>query len=135
MSRKSKGSNAERELIHMLWERKWACVRAAGSGSTRFPSPDIIASNGIRRVAIECKATKDNKKYFRGEEIEDLRKFAGSFGSEAWVAIRFDKDKWYFLNTEDLKKTNKGYSIKLEEVKLKGLLFEELLGEFKQERL
>lgn len=135
MSRKSKGSNAERELIKMFWEKGWACMRAAGSGSTRFPSPDIIAGNGIRRLVIECKATKDKKKYFGGEEIEELQKFASIFGSEAWVAIRFDNDKWYFVNIEDLKKTNKGYSTKITDIKLKGLIFDELLGEFKQEKL
>ena len=38
MSLKSKGSNAERQLLHMFWDAGWACLRSAGSGSMNHPS-------------------------------------------------------------------------------------------------
>ena len=44
--RKSKGSKAERDLIHMFWAKGFGAMRAAGSGSTQHPSPDVIAGNG-----------------------------------------------------------------------------------------
>ena len=69
MSLKSKGINAERELVHMFWSKNWACLRIAGSGSSRYPSPDVLVSNKLRRLAIECKITKEQKKYFERKEI------------------------------------------------------------------
>ena len=35
MSTKSKGTNAERELIHNLWANGYAAIRSAGSGSMK----------------------------------------------------------------------------------------------------
>jgi len=72
MKVKKKGTNAERELVHMFWKAGWAGVRVAGSGSIGYPSPDVIVGNGARRLAIECKATKDRKKYFQRKEILEL---------------------------------------------------------------
>jgi len=60
MSQKSKGMNAERELIHLFWKSGWAPLRVAGSGVARTPCPDVIAGNGIRRLAIEAKSSKKN---------------------------------------------------------------------------
>jgi Holliday junction resolvase len=127
MNRKSKGSNAERELVHMFWENGWACMRAAGSGSTSFASPDILAGNVLRRLAIECKATKSNIQYLTKEEIINLKFFAEKFGAEPWVGVRFNTLKWFFVNIEDLKDTGKNYSVSVEMAKMKGLLFEELI--------
>lgn len=125
INKKAKGTNAERELIKMFWDAGWAAIRAAGSGSSRFPSPDIIASNRIRRCAIECKTTKDLHKYLSKQDIDQLLEFACSFGAEAWIGIRFDVLKWYFLSTEDLEKTPGGYKISIENARNKGLIFDE----------
>ena len=76
MSHKSKGINGERELVHRFWANKWVALRVAGSGSCRYPSPDILASNSLRKVAIEAKITKDNYKHFSSEEILDLKEFS-----------------------------------------------------------
>ena len=91
MSRKSKGINAERDLIHKFWANKWASVRIAGSGSMRYPSADILATNKLRKLAIECKTSKDASKYIEKEDIEQLREFAELFNSEAYVAVKFSK--------------------------------------------
>jgi Holliday junction resolvase len=56
---KAKGSKGERELVAFFNENGWNCVRIAGSGSSKYPCPDILAGNAIRRLAIECKVTKD----------------------------------------------------------------------------
>ena len=59
MSRKSKGINAERDLIHKFWNVEgWSAVRVAGSGSMKYPSADVLATNKLRRLAIECKTSK-----------------------------------------------------------------------------
>ncbi|MBW2970936.1 Holliday junction resolvase [Candidatus Woesearchaeota archaeon] len=127
MSLKSKGINAERELIHKFWERGWAAVRVAGSGSSRYPSPDILAGNNIRKVAIECKAIRGRSKYFPSEEINNLNYFAVGFGAEPWVAVRFDNVDWFFVGTSDLEKTEKSYRVTLDNAKRFGLLFDELI--------
>ncbi|MBI2135010.1 Holliday junction resolvase [Candidatus Woesearchaeota archaeon] len=128
MSLKSKGINAERELVHMFWAREWACLRIAGSGSNRYPSPDLLVSNKLRRLAIECKTTKDQKKYFDKDEIMSLKKFADIFGAEPWIAVKFRGHEWYFISTEDLKVTEKGFMVSAEIAKAKGLLFEEIIN-------
>lgn len=126
-NRKAKGSKGERELVKFFNENSFSCIRAAGSGSSRYPSPDILAANAIRRLAIECKVTKEKKKYFTSEEIEQLQIFAKNFGAEAWVAIKFPDNDWFFLIPEDLKNTGKCWLASLENAKIRGLNKQELL--------
>lgn len=128
MSLKSKGINGERELVHMFWGKNWACLRIAGSGSNKYPSPDILVGNNLRRLAVECKVTKDSKKYFEKNEIYSLKKFAEVFGAEPWVAIRFKGNDWYFISLDDLVETNKCFVIDVDTAKNKGLLFEEMVS-------
>jgi Holliday junction resolvase len=127
MGAKTKGSNAERELVHLFWESGWACIRSAGSGSMNFWSPDLLAGNAIRRIAVECKATKSNIQYLTKDEVEELKRFADLFGAEAWIGVRFNNQKWFFLNTEDLKDSGKNLAVSVEMAKSKGLLFDELI--------
>ena len=128
MSRKSKGIGAERELIHLFWSRNWASLRVAGSGSSRYPSPDVLAGNGNRRIAIECKSSRDMVKYLTAKEVSELEKFSRIFGAEPWIGIRFNDMKWYFLSLEDLKNSGSSFSVSVELAKKKGLEFDELIG-------
>lgn len=128
MSAKSKGSNAERDLVHKFWSAGWTALRVAGSGSSKYPSPDVLASNGNRRVAIECKASAATSKYLTSKEVEELMLFARSFGAEAWIGIRFNNTPWYFLSIEDLHHAGVTYSVSKGMAQKKGLLFEELIS-------
>ena len=76
MSRKSKGLNAERDLLRAFWSNGWAAIRVAGSGSSHYPSPDLIVGKEGRRLAIECKITKDDKKYISSIDIQQLNYFS-----------------------------------------------------------
>ena len=127
MSSKSKGTNAERELIHLFWSHGFACFRAAGSGSMKYPCPDIIAGNNLRRLGLECKATKQRSQYFSVQEIDDLRAFCTLFGCESWVGVRFDRDAWHFFSLEDLNRSEGSYHISHEEAKRCGLSFLQLI--------
>jgi Holliday junction resolvase len=127
-SAKAKGAKGERELVKFFNESGWSSIRVAGSGSSRYPSPDILAANAIRRLAIECKVTKDSKKYFPTEEVEQLRTFAAKFGAEGWIGVQFKGEPWYFLMLEDLQKTGSSWSVSVESARRRGLLKEELLG-------
>jgi len=128
MSLKSKGINAERELVHMFWAKNWACLRIAGSGSNKYPSPDLLIGNNIRRLAIECKITKGDKKYFKKIEVNALKKFGDIFGAEPWVAVKFKGCDWYFVSLEDMDNTGKNFIVDINISKSKGLLFEELIS-------
>ncbi|MFC1768161.1 Holliday junction resolvase Hjc [Nanoarchaeota archaeon] len=129
MSRKSKGINAERDILHKFWATgNWCAIRVAGSGSMKYPSPDVLASNKVRKLAIECKTCKDDKKYLSEEDIEQLRDFVDFFGGEPWIGVKFDHTDWYFLSIDDVEKSGKMYSISKEMAKNKGLLFEELIS-------
>lgn len=129
MSKKSKGTGGERELIHSFWAtNEWVAHRIAGSGSSKYPSPDIIASNNIRKLAIECKTCSEKAVYIKKKEMEELIKFGSMFGAESWIGVKFSKTNWLFLNPEDLKETQSSYSLKREVAISKGLLFEELIN-------
>ncbi len=127
MSSKSKGSQAERELLHMFWSRNWACLRSAGSGSMKYPGPDLIVSNKARVLAIECKSTKKKKKYLEEYDMNQLRDFCNIFGAEPWFAVRFARKEWLFLSLEDIEKTENGYVIDTKVAERRGLLIDELI--------
>ncbi len=127
-SQKSKGIKGERELIHLFHQLGWSAVRVAGSGSSKYPSPDILAANAIRRIAVECKVTKDAKKYFYEEDLEQLKTFSRTFGAEGWIGIKFKELPWHFIMPEDLEKTGNCWAASQELVQRRGLLAEDLLN-------
>ncbi len=129
---KIKGTNAERELIRMFWAAGWGAIRSAGSGSMQFPSPDILAGNKIRRLAIEVKITKESKKYFSEEEIRQLVAFSGYFGAEPWLAVKFAGAAWSFIPPDNLDKTKENYMFSKESAEKKGLSFDELTENYRE---
>ena len=58
-NKKQKGSNAERELVEMFWEKGFSAVRVAGSGTSKFPCPDVVASNGQLTFQLNVKVTQE----------------------------------------------------------------------------
>jgi len=127
MSRKGKGINAERDLVHKFWSKGWASIRIAGSGSMRYPSADVLATNKLRKLAIECKTTKKTGKYIEKEDIQQLKEFAELFNAEPYIAVKFNRKEWLFLTLEDLEETDKNFMINIEKAEIKGILFEELI--------
>jgi Holliday junction resolvase len=68
-----KGSAEERDLVHKLWERNFAAMRApASGGATKRPLPDVVAGNGRLYLAIEVKTTTKDKVYNDEAQINDL---------------------------------------------------------------
>jgi len=127
MSAKSKGSQGERDIVHLFWDAGWAAFRAAGSGSIKYAVPDVIAGNAARKLAIEAKVTTDSAKYFTKQEIDELQFFCNRFGCEAWVAVRFFRKPWRFISLEDLRRTERSCVVTLEDAERKGLTFDELV--------
>lgn len=126
--RKNVGTLTENELLNEFWEASWVCVRVAGSGSTRHPAPDLLASRGDRRIVLEIKMVSNSKKYFTHKEIQELDFFAGQFGAESWVGVKFIENQWYFLPVSELKETkSKNFVCELVEMKRTGFTFEEMI--------
>jgi len=128
MSLKSKGSNAERELLHLFWSKNWAAIRSAGSGSMKYPGPDLLVGNKARRLSIECKSSKSDKIYLNEKDMKQLRDFSDIFDAKPLFAVKFSRKSWIFLNLEDIEKTPKGYVIDSKIAELRGLSFEELVS-------
>ncbi len=129
MNQKKKGTNAEREIIHMFWQTSdWAACRVAGSGSIKYPSPDIIAANLKRKLAIECKSTKSEYQYLEKREINELLEYAQKTNAEPWIAIKFSRTNWRFIQIKNLKETGKHYMATRGLLKDKGISFTSLLN-------
>jgi len=127
-NKKAKGTAGENELIHMFWDSgDWVCVRVAGSGSTQFPAPDVLASNGFKKLVMEIKVVNGTKKYFKSQEILDLNYFGEKFGAEAWVGVKFEGGQWFFIPTSELEMT-KGENFVVDLIKMKrcGFTFSEM---------
>jgi Holliday junction resolvase len=127
-NKKGKGIAAENELLHKFWENQWACIRVAGSGSTRYPAPDILTSRGDRKIVMEIKVINATKKYFTNQEILDLQFFASKFAAEAWVGVKFAESQWYFIPTSELEITkSENFVVDLITMKRKGFEFEDMI--------
>ncbi|MBI2143545.1 Holliday junction resolvase [Candidatus Woesearchaeota archaeon] len=116
--------------MHLFWDNSWVALRVAGSGSTPYPAPDILAGKGGRVLVIECKSSGELSRHIPQQQVDDLVLFAGILGAEPWIGVRFNDMKWAFFAPDDLKKTGTGYSISVKMTKDKGLAFEQLLGIF-----
>jgi len=128
LTTKAKGSRAERELLHLFWKNSWGCIRVAGSGSVPLPVPDLLAGNGKKWYAIECKSIGSQSKFLYPEKVNEVIEFAKVFGAEPVLAMRFDHKGWFFLDPRMLEKTksdnyNVTYNLCLE----KGKKFEEMI--------
>ena len=130
MSANRKGDRRERELVNQLDEAGFAVMRAPASGSaTDRDLPDVLAGDDGRFYAIEAKSSSGDPIYLSGEEVEALIYFAQNFGAKARIAVRFDREDWYFFHPGDLYTTDGGnYRVKKETALAEGTDFEELVG-------
>ncbi|MBS3108309.1 hypothetical protein J4409_00390 [Candidatus Woesearchaeota archaeon] len=123
---KNKGTRNERELFHMFYDAGHMPLRIAGSGSTPIPSCDLVVNCNKKHLAIECKSLKKKRKYLEEEDVMQLKTFAERFNAVPLLAIRFDREGWYFLNINNLEKTKNNFVISLEYARKYGLSFEQL---------
>jgi Holliday junction resolvase len=117
MSSNEKGDRRERELVNELDDAGFAVMRAPASGSaTARELPDVLAGNGDVFYAIEAKSSGGDPIYLTGEEVYALvHVFARNFGAKPRIAVRFDREDWYFHHPDDVHKTDGGnYRVKKE---------------------
>jgi len=130
MSANRKGDRRERELVNQLDAAGFAVMRAPASGSaTDRELPDVLAGDDGRFYAIEAKSSSGDPIYLSGEEVEALIYFAQNFGAKARIAVRFDREDWYFFHPGDLYTTDGGnYRVKKETALADRTDFDELVG-------
>ena len=129
-----KGSAEERDLVHKLWERNFAAMRApASGGATKRPLPDVVAGNGKLYLAIEVKTTTKDKIYIDSEQIDALLEFSKIFGAKPYIGVKFKYTKWLFLEPENAERTRTGnYKVEKDFALEKGLEIDEIAGIDKQ---
>ena len=125
-----KGSAEERDLVHKLWDRNFAAMRApASGGATKVPLPDVIAGNGNIYLAIEVKTTTKDKIYIDFPQIDALCEFASIFGAIPYIGVKFKYTKWLFLSPENTERTkSNNYKIEKNFALEKGLEIDEITG-------
>ena len=125
-----KGSTEERDLVHKLWDRDFAAMRApASGGATKKPLPDVVAGNGKIYLAIEVKTTTKDRIYIDEVQIDELKEFSQTFGAKAYVGVKFKYTKWLFLEPENVERTrNNNYRIDKNYALEKALEIDEIVG-------
>ncbi len=96
-----KGYMAENQLVHILYERGWAVMRAPRSGKISIPSPDIVAIKGGRVVIIEVKSRSAGFQ-IRKEQLDEMREWVLRSGGEGYVALKLPYKGWRFLKLDDV---------------------------------
>ena len=93
----TKGANFGRALVNKFWDNGFAAMRAAGSGSAPQPIPDVIASKGERVIILECKTTSKDAFRLDKNDVEKLEIFRSRATCEAYIAVKFDREKPRFF--------------------------------------
>lgn len=110
MHRYIKGARSERELINTLYAKDYSVMRSAGSGVNSL-SPDIIAFKDGRGFAFECKAWNKDRLAIEPEKFEVLQHWKSNTGMETMIAWRMNGKGWFFIKLEEMKRTEKSYSV------------------------
>jgi len=125
----NKGANAERELIHTLFDKGFAVLRVAGSGVSPLPSPDVVALRSGRILAFECKAWKASSLAIPIKDMEDEMGWARTAGADFFVAWKIPREGWLFVRPQHFHKTLKNYMLSLEAAKMHTTTLEVIMGE------
>lgn len=124
MSNKSKGSNAERELVRIFTEHGWRALRVAGSGVNDDSPCDIIAAKlGKKGYTIEAKSSKKDRIYITKSQIEDFVLYSHMIGLQAVIAVRFNYEGWIFLSPSQLEDTGNNWVVSKTLAKTQGKRF------------
>ena len=123
MGNKEKGSNAERELYQMFIDNCFRAVRVAGSGMMDNTACDLIAGKPGKKYCIEVKSSKKPVKYITKKQVEEFVIFSQMFGLKPVVAVRFNREGWFFINPKNLEDSGKNWVISLEKARKKGKRF------------
>ncbi|MFC2154761.1 Holliday junction resolvase Hjc [Candidatus Altiarchaeota archaeon] len=87
-NRYRRGADFERELVSMFWDHGWSALRAAGSGTTTYPVPDVVAFSEKHALAVECKTTGKDRLSLR-KAVLALQRFLENTRAIGVIAVKF----------------------------------------------
>jgi len=128
MTRYNKGANAERELIKVLWANGFATVRAAGSGVTPLPSPDLITLGNGKKIAFECKAWDSTYLNIPIEQFTTTKQWCSIADADFFIAWKIPNKGWLFLKPEEFARNEKNFSINLKKAHARNTPLNVILG-------
>lgn len=133
MSNKSKGSNAERELVRIFTEFGWRALRVAGSGvNDDSPCDMIVGKMGRQGYSIEAKSSKSAIIYITREQINDFLLFSHMINLQPVIAVRFNRQGWLFITPNQLRDSGKSWAISLKDALSSGKRFGQFFEEEKE---
>jgi Holliday junction resolvase len=121
----AKGYRGERELLHELYRRGWAVMRAPRSGRIGIPCPDLIAIRKNRIIIIECKS-RASAFTVEEDQLDQLRDWQTRTGAEAWLGCKLSRRGWKFLTFLDVSANNGNVGMRFLEAR--GITLDELDG-------
>lgn len=89
---------------------------------------DLIAGKKRRKYTIEVKASRKPVKYISKTQIEEFMVFSEIFGLKPVIAIKFNRQGWFFLHPKNLEDCGKFWKISLEMARKKGRRFGQAFG-------
>ncbi len=125
---KTKGSKAERELFKMFLDENFRAVRVAGSGVMEKADCDLLVGKIGKKYAVEVKSTSSTFKYISKEQIENFLIFSEIFGLTPVIALRFNREGWFFISPKELKDSGKNFVIELSDLKKNGKRFSQFFN-------
>jgi Holliday junction resolvase len=128
LAKYKKGANAERELLKLIYDNGFGCVRIAGSGATILPAPDIIALSPKKRISFECKAWNSNYLNISIDQMNELIRWGKISGTEIFIAWKIPQKGWFFLKPEHFSKKGKSYAISKKQAFKKSQNLDVILG-------
>src|SRR6056297_2234829 len=111
---KSKGSKTERELFQIFVDNNFRAVRVAGSGVMENADCDLLAGKKGKKYCIEVKACKKLPKYITKEQIESFLIFSEIFKLKPVVAVRVNREGWFFLHPKQMNDSGKNFVVNKE---------------------
>lgn len=101
------GADVERWLCNTLWMLDGAPLRAPASGSIDRPSPDVYLPT--KDIAIELKATSQDKAYYDASEVKALVEWSRRADAAPRLGARFSRDsRVYLVDPVSARKTDSG---------------------------
>ncbi len=107
----------------MFIDNNYRAVRVAGSGTMENADCDLLAGKIGKKYAIEAKSTKSHNKYISKEQIENFLIFSEIFALAPVLAIRFNREGWFFISPNQLENSGKNLVISLDSAKKNGKRF------------
>jgi len=98
----------------MFIDNNLRAVRVAGSGMMENTACDLIAGKKGKKYCIEVKASKKPCKYITKKQIEEFMIFSEIFGLKPVIAVRFNRQGWFFLSPKELEDSGKNWCVSLE---------------------